>query len=57
MNINFLSLAQTWFITDSLDLVHDQHLLELLVSARMVIITFSIPEIQASDYNYVVANI
>ena len=33
-----------------LDLVCDQHLLELPVSIRMVIVALSVPEIQASDY-------
>ena len=57
-----MSLAHTWFIAETSDLVHDQYLTRAIsVSARMVIIiiiiAFSIPEIQASDYNYVVANI
>ena len=49
-----MSLVQTWFIAKTLDLVCDQHLTGATNQRKNVL---SIPDIQVSDYYYVVADI
>ena len=46
----FVSSLHMVYITDTLDLICDQHLTRTTSRARMVIKALSIPEIQASDY-------